>query len=88
VLEFPAILPSGRALWPEYWDIEELEKVKVSIGLKKWNAQWQQQPTNDEGAILKRNWWRKWRYWRSRSNHLFTIINYLEYLGLKVMFRV
>ena len=62
VLEFPAILPSGRALWPEYWDIEELEKVKVSIGLKKWNAQWQQQPTNDEGAILKRDWWRKWKF--------------------------
>ena len=62
VLEFPAILPSGRPLWPEYWDLEELEKVKVSIGLKKWNAQWQQQPTNDEGAVLKRNWWRKWTY--------------------------
>lgn len=62
ILEFPAILPSGRALWPEYWDIEELEKVKVSIGLKKWNAQWQQQPTNDEGAILKRDWWRKWKF--------------------------
>lgn len=60
VLEFPAILPSGRPLWPEYWSIDELEKVKFSIGLKKWNAQWQQQPTNDEGAILKRNWWRKW----------------------------
>ncbi len=34
--------------------------MKVSIGLKKWNAQWQQQPTNDEGAVLKRTWWRKW----------------------------
>jgi predicted phage terminase large subunit-like protein len=62
VLEFPAILPSGRPLWPEYWPIEELEKVKFSIGLKKWNAQWQQQPTNDEGAVLKRNWWRKWQH--------------------------
>ena len=62
VLEFPAILPSGKPLWPEYWSLDELEKVKVSIGLKKWNAQWQQQPTNDEGAILKRNWWRKWKY--------------------------
>lgn len=62
VLEFPAILPSGKPLWPEYWAIEELEKVKMSIGLKKWNAQWQQQPTNDDGAILKRDWWRKWKY--------------------------
>jgi predicted phage terminase large subunit-like protein len=62
VLEFPAILPSGNPLWPGYWNIEELEKVKFSIGLPKWNAQWQQQPTNSEGAILKREWWRKWRY--------------------------
>lgn len=62
VLEFPAILPSGRPLWPEYWKLEELEKVKFSIGLQKWNAQWQQQPTNDDGAILKREWWRKWQY--------------------------
>ena len=62
VLEFPAILPSGKPLWPEYWKLEELEKVKFSIGLQKWNAQWQQQPTNDDGAILKREWWRKWEY--------------------------
>jgi predicted phage terminase large subunit-like protein len=62
VLEFPAILPSGNPLWPEYWKLDELEKVKFSIGLKKWNAQWQQQPTNDDGAILKREWWRKWKH--------------------------
>jgi len=62
VLEFPAILPSNKPLWPEYWKLEELEKVKMSIGLQKWNAQWQQQPTNDDGAILKREWWRKWEY--------------------------
>jgi len=61
VLEFPAILPSNTPLWPEYWSLDELEKVKFSIGLRKWNAQWQQQPTNDEGAILKRDWWRVWR---------------------------
>jgi predicted phage terminase large subunit-like protein len=62
ILEFPAILPSGNPLWPGYWALDELEKVKMSIGLKKWNAQWQQQPTNDDGAILKREWWRRWKY--------------------------
>ena len=61
LLEFPAILPSGAPLWPEYWSVDELEKVKLSIGMSKWNAQWQQQPTADEGAVLKREWWRKWR---------------------------
>jgi len=61
-LEFPAILPSGNPLWPEYWKLEELEAVKHSIGLKKWNAQWQQTPTADEGAILKREWWQRWKF--------------------------
>ena len=60
VIEFPAILPSGKALWPEFWKLEELEAVKASLSLQKWNAMYQQQPTNDEGAILKREWWKVW----------------------------
>jgi predicted phage terminase large subunit-like protein len=60
ILEFPAILPNNKPLWPEYWKLEELEKVKMSIGLRKWQAQWQQQPTAEEGAILKREWWQMW----------------------------
>lgn len=60
VIEFPAILPSGRPLWPEYWKLDELLAVKASLSVQKWNALYQQQPTNDEGAILKREWWRVW----------------------------
>ena len=60
IIEFPAIMPSGRALWPGYWKKEELEKVKSSLSVKKWNAQWMQNPTSEEGAILKREWWKNW----------------------------
>jgi predicted phage terminase large subunit-like protein len=60
VLEFPAILPSGKPLWPQYWNLLELEKVRTAIGQRKWNAQWQQTPTAEDGAILKRDWWRRW----------------------------
>ena len=60
LIEFPAILPSGKAVWPEYWKLEELEGVKSSISLQKWNAQWMQNPTSEEGALIKREWWRKW----------------------------
>ena len=28
--------------------------------MQKWNAQWMQHPTSEEGAIIKREWWRKW----------------------------
>jgi predicted phage terminase large subunit-like protein len=60
VIEFPAIMPSGKPLWPEFWKIDELEAVKASLSVQKWNAMYQQQPTNDEGAILKREWWKVW----------------------------
>lgn len=60
VIEFPAILPSGKPLWPNFWKLEELEGVKASLSPQKWQAQWQQQPTNDDGAILKREWWQRW----------------------------
>jgi predicted phage terminase large subunit-like protein len=49
-------------LWPGFWKIEELNAVKASLSVQKWNAMYQQQPTNDEGAILKREWWRIWKY--------------------------
>ena len=60
VVEFPAIMPSGEPVWPEYWKLEDLESVKASIPLSKWNAQYMQNPTSEEGAILKREWWQKY----------------------------
>jgi predicted phage terminase large subunit-like protein len=61
LIEFPAILPSGKPVWPQFWKLEELEGVKSSISLQKWNAQWMQNPTSEEGAIIKREWWREWK---------------------------
>ena len=60
VIEFPAILPSGKPMWPEYWKLEDFEAVKASTGVNKFNAQYMQNPTAEEGAILKREWWRDW----------------------------
>ena len=60
VVEFPAILPSGSPLWPEFWKKEELLGVKAALSPSKWNAQWQQDPTSDEVAMIKREWWRTW----------------------------
>jgi len=60
VVEFPAILPSGKPVWPQYWKKDELEGVKASISVGKWNAQWMQNPTAEEGSILKREWWKVW----------------------------
>jgi predicted phage terminase large subunit-like protein len=61
VIEFPAILPSGTPLWPGFWKKEELEAIKAEIPVSKWNAQYQQNPTSEEGAIVKREQWRIWQ---------------------------
>jgi predicted phage terminase large subunit-like protein len=60
VVELPAILPSGKPLWPEFWSIEELEATRNAIDVSKWQAQYQQNPTSEEGAIVKRDWWQRW----------------------------
>ena len=61
VIEFPAIL-DDKPVWPEYWNIEELEKVKATLPVAKWNSQFMQRPTSEEGAIIKREWWRLWKH--------------------------
>ena len=60
VIEFPAIMPSGLPVWPEYWKLDELEKVEATLPIAKWNAQWMQAPTAEEGALIKREWWQDW----------------------------
>jgi len=59
VVEFPAIL-NDKPMWPEYWNLRELEGVKASLSEQKWQAQWQQSPTSEEGSIIKREWWKTW----------------------------
>lgn len=60
IIEFPAIMPDGTALWPEYWPIDKLLSKKASMPPHKWEAQYQQNPTANEVAIIKREWWKMW----------------------------
>lgn len=60
VIEFPAIMPSGAPLWPEFWPIEEILKTKETILPRFWAAQYQQDPTSSESAIVKKEWWKIW----------------------------
>ena len=65
VVEFPAILdhgPKPEPVWPQYWKLDELEKVKATLPVGKWNAQWMQRPTSEEGALIKREWWKVWKH--------------------------
>ena len=60
VIEFPAILPSDKPLWPEFWSYEELSALKEELPNQKWQAQYQQNPISEESAIVKREWWQAW----------------------------
>ena len=60
VIQLPAILPSNKTLWPEFWKRSELDALKAELPVAKWNAQYQQDPTSEEGALIKREWWQEW----------------------------
>ena len=60
VIQFPAIMPNGKALWSEFWSLSELSTLRTELPISKWQAQYQQDPTSEEGAIVKRDWWNIW----------------------------
>lgn len=59
-VRFPAVLPSGRSLWPEQWPVDQLLAKKAGMHPHYWAAQYMQEPTSEEGAMLKREYWRIW----------------------------
>ena len=58
ILELPAISPDGYALWPEFYPLEQLERIKRATLPRDWSALYQQRPAPDEGAYFKRDWFR------------------------------
>ena len=60
IVELPAIFDDGTPCWPQFWSLEDLTAVKASIPPSKWNAQYQQNPTGEDNAIIPREWWNKW----------------------------
>ena len=49
-----------QSLWPEQWPLEALLRTKASMPTYQWSAQYMQNPTSEEGAIIKREWWQWW----------------------------
>jgi len=60
VIELPAILESGNPLWPGYWSLRELDKLKKELPVSRWSAQYMQQPVSQASSIIKRDWWKPW----------------------------
>ena len=48
----------GEALWPSEFSLQELEKIKTSVGSRIFVSLYQQRPSPQEGTIIKREWWK------------------------------
>jgi predicted phage terminase large subunit-like protein len=46
----------GEALWPEWEDVDQLERKRRAIGTRDWNALFQQRPAPEEGDYFKNEW--------------------------------
>lgn len=63
-IEFPAIINEGtdneKSLWPEQWSLESLRRTRATMPTFQWQAQYQQSPTSQQGALIKKEWWKVW----------------------------
>lgn len=62
VIKYPAIAEEdeeyrviGEALHPERYGLDQLKKIKKTLGLKYWSALYQQSPISEEGAYFSKN---------------------------------
>jgi predicted phage terminase large subunit-like protein len=65
VVKFPAIATEdekhrkkGEALWPAKYDLPALERIKAAVGSRSWSSLYQQTPTEEEGGVVKRKWFK------------------------------
>lgn len=62
VLELPALNAHGEALWPEWYDVPALQRIRDTIGPREWSALYQQRPQPDEGTFFQRGWFKTWEH--------------------------
>lgn len=55
VLKLPA-LKDGVALWPEWYPVPELERIRSVLPARDWQALYQQEPRADQGTYIQREW--------------------------------
>ena len=58
VLSLKAIDDNNHALWPDWYPIEELSKIKRVVGPRDWAALYQQEPAPESGGYFERDWFR------------------------------
>lgn len=56
VVELPAISDDGKALWPEAYPIETLERIRRNTQARDWSGLYQQRPAPEDGDYFKADW--------------------------------
>ncbi len=64
IVELPAILnehtDEEKSLWPGQWPLEQLRAKRAGMDPRFWQAQYQQNPTSEVAAVIRREHWRTW----------------------------
>jgi predicted phage terminase large subunit-like protein len=48
----------GEALWPEWENLENLDRKRRAVGPREWSALYQQRPAPEDGDYFKAEWFR------------------------------
>jgi predicted phage terminase large subunit-like protein len=58
VVELKALSDDGEALWPEWYPVEGLARIRANSTPRYWSSLYQQNPTPDDGIYFKAEWLR------------------------------
>jgi predicted phage terminase large subunit-like protein len=70
IVKFKAINDEGKALWPERHNEKDLMLKKMTLGSQAFQALYQQEPTSEEGSIIRRGWIKHYREKPSRFDEI------------------
>jgi len=55
-IDLPAIDENDQALWPEFYPMDALQRIKKTLGTRNFESLYQQNPRPAEGALIRRSW--------------------------------
>ena len=54
-------VPVGESTFPQLWPTKEVEQIREEMPPHVWSALYCGKPTEDEGRILLKSWWKPWK---------------------------
>lgn len=79
VVELQAVANEGKpnesALWPEWYGLDDLKRIKNDIGPRDWSALYQQRPQPETGTYFQREWFH-WYDEKPKHLHIYICSDY------------